>query len=61
MNLEALKLEEISFQESQEIEGGVAVPVAVAVVAAGATVVGVIVVGAVVGYGIYKFVDWATS
>jgi hypothetical protein len=33
----------------------------IAVAAAGATVVGVVVVGALVGYGVYKFVDWATS
>ena len=59
MNLESMNLNEISLDESKQINGGV--PVALAVVAAGATVCGVILVGCAVGYGIYKLVDWATS
>jgi lactobin A/cerein 7B family class IIb bacteriocin len=60
MNLEAFNLEEISLQESKEIDGGV-VPAAVAVAAACGVGLGVIIVGAAVGYGIYCLVDWATS
>jgi hypothetical protein len=42
-----------------ETEGGIApIVVAAAVVGAG---VGVIIIGAAVGYGIYKLIDWATS
>jgi hypothetical protein len=59
MNLDVLNLEEISFQESQETNGG-AVPAAVAVAAACGVGLGVILVGAAVGYGVYCFVDWAT-
>ena len=60
MNLEALNLKEISFHESKKIDGGVVAP-AIAVAAAVGVGLGVIIVGAAVGYGIYLLVDWATS
>ncbi len=60
--MEALKidgLEEMSHHEMDKTDGGVApIVVAAAVVGAG---IGVIVVGAAVGYAIYKLVNWATS
>ena len=60
MSLENLNLKEITFQESQEIDGGV-VPVAVAVAAACGVGLGVMIVGVAVGYGLYCLADWATS
>jgi hypothetical protein len=59
MNLEALNLKEMSIQESKETDGGVIHAVAVA--AACGVGLGIILVGCVVGYGIYRLVDWATS
>ena len=59
MNLEALNLKEMSIQESKETEGGVIHAVAFA--AACGVGLGIIVVGCVVGYGIYRLVDWATK
>lgn len=60
--MEALKIDgltDLSQKEMFETEGGIApIVVAAAVVGAG---VGIIVVGAAVGYGIYKLIDWATS
>jgi lactobin A/cerein 7B family class IIb bacteriocin len=60
--MEALKIDgltDLSQKEMIETEGGIApIVVAAAVVGAG---VGIIVVGAVFGYGIYKLIDWATS
>ena len=58
----ALKIDgltDMSNKEMVDTEGGVApIVVAAAIVGAG---IGVIIVGAVVGYGIYKLIDWATS
>jgi lactobin A/cerein 7B family class IIb bacteriocin len=52
-------LTDLSHKEMIETEGGIApIVVAAAVVGAG---VGVIIIGAAVGYGIYKLIDWATS
>jgi lactobin A/cerein 7B family class IIb bacteriocin len=52
-------LTDLSHEEMIETEGGIApIVVAAAVVGAG---VGVIIIGAAVGYGIYKLIDWATS
>jgi lactobin A/cerein 7B family class IIb bacteriocin len=52
-------LTDLSYEEMIETEGGIApIVVAAAVVGAG---VGVIIIGAAVGYGIYKLIDWATS
>ena len=60
--MEALKIDgltDLSQKEMIETEGGIApIVVAAAVVGAG---VGIIVVGAAFGYGIYKLIDWATS
>ena len=51
-------LTDLSHEEMIETEGGIApIVVAAAVVGAG---VGVIIIGAAVGYGIYKLIDWAT-
>lgn len=51
-------LTDLSHKEMIETEGGIApVLVAVAVVGAG---VGVIIIGAAVGHGIYKLIDWVT-
>ena len=59
--MEALKIDgtvEMSHQEMENTEGGVApIVVAAGICAAG---VGVIIVGAVVGYCIYRLIDWAT-
>ena len=60
--MEALKIDgltDLSQKEMIETEGGIA-PILVAAAVVG-TGVGIIVVGAAVGYGIYKLVDWATS
>jgi hypothetical protein len=59
MNLEILNLEEISFQESKEIDGGVYPAVAVA--AACGVGLGVMLVGCAVGYGIYRLVDYVAT
>lgn len=59
MDLKSLNIEELSIQESREIDGGVAPVIAVA--AAVGVGLGIIVVGAAVGYGIYCLVDWATE
>jgi len=58
MDLKSLNLQELSVNESREIDGGVAPAIAVA--AAVGVGLGVIVVGAAVGYGIYCLVSWAT-
>ena len=59
MEISKLNLTELSINEQKEIDGGVHP------IVAGAAVVGtglaIIVIGACVGYGIYKLVDWATS
>ncbi len=59
--MEAFKIDgliDLSHEEMIETEGGIApIVVALAVVGAG---VGVIIIGAAVGYGIYKLIDWVT-
>jgi hypothetical protein len=58
MEISKLNLKELSINEQKEIEGGHPVVVVAAVVC---TAVSLVVIGAVVGYGIYKLVDWATT
>ena len=61
MNINALEIEkfgviELNTEELENTDGGVAplIPILIGVV-------GAIVVGAVVGYAIYRLIDWATS
>ena len=60
--MEALKIDglvEMSNDEMDNTDGGIApIVIAAGIVGAG---VGVIIIGAAVGYGIYKLVNWATS
>ena len=58
MKLDALNLTELNFEEKRDIDGGV--PHALAVAAVCGAGLGVILVGCLVGYGIYRLVDWAT-
>ena len=60
MNVNSLNLEEISFQESKEINGG-AHPGLVAILAACGVGLGVMVVGCIVGYGLYCAFNWAVT
>lgn len=61
MNINALEIEkfgviELNTEELENTDGGVAPLIPILIV-----VVGAIVVGAVVGYAIYRLIDWATS
>jgi lactobin A/cerein 7B family class IIb bacteriocin len=55
LNLDHYAVQEMDAKELKETEGG-AGPLILVIGA----VVGVLVVGALVGYGVYKFVDWLT-
>jgi lactobin A/cerein 7B family class IIb bacteriocin len=57
-NLENFGVQELNAKEMEETNGGVAILGVLAVVAVGA---GVLVVGAAVGYGLYRLVKWAVS
>jgi lactobin A/cerein 7B family class IIb bacteriocin len=57
-NLENFGVQELNTKEMEETNGGVAILGVLAVVAVGA---GVLVVGAAVGYGLYRLVKWAVS
>lgn len=65
MNILELNAPGISLLTEEELtiaEGGNPIVVAVVVAAGvGAGVVGVLIVGAAVGYGVYRLVDWITD
>ncbi len=62
-NLGAYNVQELQSDELLTIDGGEPITAGAVAVAVGVGVaaVGVVLVGAAVGYGIYKLVDWATS
>jgi lactobin A/cerein 7B family class IIb bacteriocin len=55
LNLDHYAVQEMDAKELKETEGGAGPLILVA-----GAVIGVLVVGALVGYGVYKFVDWLT-
>lgn len=57
LKLETIGLTELSKSETNKIDGGSILAVALVIAAGG----GVILAGAAVGYGTYKLVQWATS
>jgi hypothetical protein len=61
LNIAEFSVVELKNSELNNTNGGVPWALIGAYAAAGATGVGIIIVGAAVGYGVYKLVDWATS
>lgn len=65
MTNEVLKLEpsfglaELNNEELENTNGGVALAGAAAIAAGAGLVIGAVVVGAAVGYGVYKLCEWA--